>query len=117
MTAIAYNDDKTWVASKQLAKLAGFKDDWLTVVTYYNVAKGQHVKMYALDKDDGYYRVIGNTERGHTLLLAGGALVVADTVDVKTYRKFFEFSDKKLRLKKLALPEPIKGDNYIYYNN
>ncbi len=38
--------------------------------------------------------------------------------EVITYRKFFEYNkEENAPLRKLVLSEPIKGDNYIYYND
>ena len=115
---ITYQDDKTWVASKQLAKLSGYKNDWTVVITYYNLSKGRHVKMFVLDKEGNYFRVIVNTDSGNTVLLRDGEITVASHDDVLTYRKFFEYNkEENTPLHKLELPEPIKGDNYIYYND
>jgi len=115
---ITYQDDKTWVASKQLAKLSGYKNDWTVVITYYNLSKGRHVKMFVLDKEGNYFRVITNTDAGNTILLRDGAVTLVPHEEASSYRKFFEYvKEESALLRKLVLPEPIKGDNYIYYND
>ena len=48
---ITYQDDKIWVASKALAKLAGQKHDWTVVMTYYSLGGGLHVKLEFIDKE------------------------------------------------------------------
>ena len=118
MKNITYQDDKTWVASKQLAKLSGYKNDWTVVITYYNLSKGRHVKMFVLDKEGNYFRVITNTDAGNTILLRDGAVTLVPHEEASSYRKFFEYvKEESALLRKLVLPEPIKGDNYIYYND
>jgi len=114
---ITYQDDKTWVAAKQLAKLSGYKNDWIVTITYYNLAKGTHVRMFVLDKEGNYSRVITATDNGNVVLMKDGILTIENKEDVTGYRKFFEYVKGGAPLDKLSIPEPIKGDNYIYYNN
>ena len=113
---ITYQDDKVWVASKQLAKLSGNKNDWTVVITYYNLSKGKRVKMFLLDKEGNYFRVIANTDEDNTVLLRDGKVKLIPHSEAKSYRKFFEMSEVDTPLVKLPLAESIKGDNYIYYN-
>ena len=118
MKNITYQDDKTWVASKQLAKLSGYKNDWTVVITYYNLSKGRHVKMFVLDKEGNYFRVITNTDAGNTILLRDEEVTLVTHEEASSYRKFFEYvKEESTPLRKIVLPEPIKGDNYIYYND
>lgn len=72
--------------------------------------------MYVLDRNEHYYQVITGTDAGNVVLLRDGEVSLQDHDEVMTYRKFFEFSEKLEPLKKLLLPEPIKGNNYAYYN-
>lgn len=105
-----YGDDKLWLGAKRLAKLSGHKNDWTYTITYYNLSGGSKVRLYALDDNDNYYRVIANTDQGSTLLLSKTNLpIYLPTDDVVNYRKFFDFVEDAGEERELTTAEPIEG--------
>lgn len=113
-----YSDDKLWVGSKRLAKLTGHQNDWTAVITIYNVSHGKRVKLYVLDSSGNYFRVIGNTDKGNTVLLnESGTPFMIDTETVVSFKKFFDYSRdiNNVVLKKIKVSEPVQGKNEVEY--
>ena len=113
---ITYQDDKIWVASKALAKLAGQKHDWTVVMTYYNLGGGLHVKLEFIDKENINYRFLANTDNGKCVCLDKNKhIVYLKHDDVLEYRKFFEFIEDSGELTESEIEEPINGFYKVRY--
>ena len=113
---MTYQDDDIWVASKKLAEISGNKNNWTSVMTYYNLGGGLHVKLAVLDKDNGDYRFIANTDTGYSLCLSRNGKKEYIPIDtVIEYKKIFEFIEEPGELTETGTEEPVNGFYKVRY--
>lgn len=115
MVTYIYEKDKTWVVSKKIASNSGNKDDWTEVMTYYNLFNGSHIKLLVVDKNQIPFNFIANRDDGKSVLLGKSGIILRDSQDVYTYKKFFYYSEKEEKVADYLSDFPIKGKDRVSY--
>jgi len=115
VVTVIYEKDKTWVVSKKIASNSGNKDDWTEVMTYYNLFNGSHIKLLVVDKNQIPFNFIANRDDGKSVLLGKSGIILRDSQDVYTYKKFFYYSEKEEKIADYLSDFPIKGKDRVSY--
>lgn len=112
---LSFINDQKWNDSKKIAKQNGLADNWIEIVDYYMMIKGNHVLAYAiLDKQK--YRILRVLDSGEILLMDNtGRLVVEDYDIVLESRKQFFYNPDPLTFQERTLPSDIRieRENYV----
>lgn len=100
---MAYLQDDTWQAVKQLAKQNGFVGDWILIIHLYYENGGNNVQVHtAIDNKN--YRILRILDNKQVLLVdREGNIAVEDYELVNDSQKSFFYSD--MHKVELTLPE------------
>lgn len=101
-----YINDKLWNDIKMVSREQGFKDDWLKIISYYNLYKGGHVKLYITDRDTRKrYRVIAvdDSDKVAICIDSKGETFYLDKQAATIMRKYFKYDTERTNLIKISL--------------
>lgn len=113
-----YMQDELWLSIKDSSREHGFENDWITIVSYYNLYKGKHVQVYINDADKHVrYRVLAVNDNNTKAICLdkNNKVIYIDRDEAFLSRKLFMYNENPKKEISLDIKEEVNGSNKISY--
>jgi len=109
LEGVMFSEDTEWSQAKHIAKMTGFQNNWVEIISYYSELGGNKVQLFSI-LDEDQKRVIDVLDSGDVLVInREKELQVYDYTEVNQSKKSFFFNDNPIE-KVITLPNDNKID-------
>ena len=113
-----YMQDQLWLSIKDSSREHGFENDWITIVSYYNLYEGKHVQVYINDAEKHVrYRVLAVTDDNSkaVCLNKDNKVIYIDREEAFLSKKLFMYNENPKKEISLKIEGEVNGSNKISY--
>ena len=117
---MSYVKDGLWIISKAIFRGTKYENDWVHIMTYYNVHNGRILSMYCTPEENQPVRVLGKLDDEDKVLTINenGRYKYYSNDQIKHAPKVFNYADEEMtKRKRYHLKDgKINGKvNFYYY--